>query len=201
VAVATSAAVARTPNQQARRARIVAAATELLEARDYDRIQIRDVAEAAGVALDTLYRYFPSKEQLYANVLLAWSGSFGSDDRSGGTRRVTDQERLREALHLAVRAYERRPTFYRLLTILEVAKDPAVTEAYAAFAAQFGTALRRALARTHDDDAAVIATTASAVLGSLLRGWAHGRSTIADVHADIDRFVDVVFGVPRSTAG
>ena len=71
-------AAARTPSQLARRERIVAAATELLDERDYDRIQIRDVAEQADVALGTLYRYFPSKQQLYAEVLVTWSAAFAS---------------------------------------------------------------------------------------------------------------------------
>ena len=43
-------AEARTPSQLARRERIVAAATELLDEREYERIQIRDVADAASVA-------------------------------------------------------------------------------------------------------------------------------------------------------
>ena len=71
-----SASPARTPSQVARRERIIRAATELLEEREYERIQIRHVADAASVALGTLYRYFPSKEQLYAEVLLTWSESF-----------------------------------------------------------------------------------------------------------------------------
>ena len=72
----SSFSAARTPSQVARRDRIIRAATELLEEREYERIQIRHVAEAASVALGTLYRYFPSKEQLYAEVLLTWSESF-----------------------------------------------------------------------------------------------------------------------------
>ena len=106
VAGATTGSEARTPSQHARRARIVEAATELLEDREYERIQIREVAEAADVALATLYRYFPSKEQLYATVLLTWAESF--DPGGGRSRSVprTDQARLRAALRRAVRAYE-----------------------------------------------------------------------------------------------
>jgi TetR/AcrR family transcriptional regulator, cholesterol catabolism regulator len=192
---------ARTPSQRARRERIVAAATELLGERDYERIQIRHVAEAAGVALGTLYRYFPSKEQLYAHVLLEWSESFEPRVRSERAGQASDGERLRAALRRAVRAYERHPHFYRLITVLEVVTDPVVTDVYATFASRFSGALRDTLTDVDDEDAAAIAMTAAAVLGSLLRSWALGKSPIARVYADLDRVVDLVFAGPaRRTA-
>ncbi|MDQ1454884.1 MAG: TetR/AcrR family transcriptional regulator, cholesterol catabolism regulator, partial [Actinomycetota bacterium] len=59
--------------QQARRDRIVDAGLALLAARDYDKIQVKDVAEEANVALGTLYHYFSSKEHLFAEVLVRWA--------------------------------------------------------------------------------------------------------------------------------
>src|SRR5439155_18432285 len=53
-------------DQQERRARVVQAAAQFMVATDYDRIQVKDVADAAGVALGTLYRYFNSKDHLFA---------------------------------------------------------------------------------------------------------------------------------------
>ncbi len=55
--------------QQERRQRIIKAAITLLETGEYDAIQMRDVAERAGVALATIYRYFTSKEHLYAAAI------------------------------------------------------------------------------------------------------------------------------------
>ena len=190
--------LATTPSQRARRDSIVTAATELLEDRPYERIQIRHVAEAAGVALGTLYRYFPSKEQLYAHVLLAWSESFDPDRSSGRRRTATDRERLRAALRRTVRAYERHPHFHRLLTVLEVVSDETAAELYASFAARFGDTLRSTLHDVHPDDAAVITTTASGMLGSLLRSWSRGRMPIQQVYAEVDRFVDLVFDGART---
>ena len=62
--------------QQERRDRIVRAAITLLEHGEYDAIQMRDVAQEAGVALATVYRYFTSKEHLYAAALLEWAANF-----------------------------------------------------------------------------------------------------------------------------
>ncbi len=64
-----------TAKQRARRERVIDAALTLLESRDYERIQVKDVAEAASVALGTIYHYFSSKDHLFAEVLLKWAAS------------------------------------------------------------------------------------------------------------------------------
>jgi TetR/AcrR family transcriptional regulator, cholesterol catabolism regulator len=60
------------PAQQERRERILTVALGLASHKGYDAVLMRDVAEQAGVALGTLYRYFPSKEQLFAAALTRW---------------------------------------------------------------------------------------------------------------------------------
>jgi AcrR family transcriptional regulator len=61
-----------TERTEARRAetreRIVAAALELIAEGGYVNAQIATVAERAGVAVGTVYRYFPSKSELFAEV-------------------------------------------------------------------------------------------------------------------------------------
>ena len=64
-----------TPAQQARRERIVDAGLTLLAERAYDKIQVKDVAEEANVALGTLYHYFSSKDHLFAEVLVRWAAT------------------------------------------------------------------------------------------------------------------------------
>ncbi|WP_347354742.1 TetR family transcriptional regulator, partial [Intrasporangium sp.] len=63
------AAVPSTPAQVERYRRILRVVRELTMARGEEGVQMQDVAQAAGVALNTLYRYFPSKSHLYAAVL------------------------------------------------------------------------------------------------------------------------------------
>jgi AcrR family transcriptional regulator len=201
VVSATAGSEARTPSQHARRARIVAAATELLEDREYERIQIREVAEAADVALATLYRYFPSKEQLYATVLATWAESFESGVRTARSSDAGDQARLRTALRRTVRAYERHPNFYRLITVLEGVTDPAVAERYAQFAGGFGHALRATLVTVDPADADAIAQLTSSLLGSLLRSWSLGKTPIARVYAELDVAVDLIFREPTPVSG
>lgn len=60
---------ASTPRQLARNAAILDAARRLGERHGLERVQMSDVAAHAGVALGTLYRYYPSKHHLFAAAL------------------------------------------------------------------------------------------------------------------------------------
>lgn len=61
--------------QRERYQRIVAAAMELASEGGYDAVQMRDIADRAGVALGTVYRYFPSKNHiLVMGLLLVFEG-------------------------------------------------------------------------------------------------------------------------------
>ena len=55
--------------QRDRRTRILDASLVLASKGGYDAVQMRVVAEQAGVALGTLYRYFPSKIHLLVSAL------------------------------------------------------------------------------------------------------------------------------------
>ncbi|MEU9884760.1 TetR family transcriptional regulator [Sphaerisporangium sp. NPDC051011] len=66
---APAAAGVRTRSQHQRRKRIVQAAAALASRGGVEAMQMRTVAERAGVALGTLYRYFPSKMDLVVAVV------------------------------------------------------------------------------------------------------------------------------------
>src|SRR5438445_10804784 len=105
--------------QQERRDRIVRAAISLLEhGGEYDSIQMRDVAGEAGVALATVYRYFTSKEHLYAAALLDWASNFPAAAQSTRAGQ-SDEARLRALMRRAVRAFERFPQMPRAEIVVE----------------------------------------------------------------------------------
>jgi AcrR family transcriptional regulator len=58
-----------TDDQENRRGAILAAASRLGSVKEIDRIQAQEIAADAGVALRTLYRYYPSKHHVFAAVL------------------------------------------------------------------------------------------------------------------------------------
>jgi AcrR family transcriptional regulator len=57
-------------SQRERRQRIILETTVLAADGGWDGVQMREVASRSGVALGTLYRYFPSKEYLLVSVML-----------------------------------------------------------------------------------------------------------------------------------
>lgn len=69
VAEGRSPALPSSPGQKDRYRRILRAAAEHGAAYSFDRIQMLDIAKDAGVAIATLYRYFPSKTVLFTALL------------------------------------------------------------------------------------------------------------------------------------
>src|SRR5690348_9289181 len=60
-------------NNATKHARILQAAVELFTERDFHQVLMDDVADRAGVGKGTVYRYFPTKEELYfATIFEGW---------------------------------------------------------------------------------------------------------------------------------
>ncbi|MFF4124512.1 TetR family transcriptional regulator [Microbispora rosea] len=57
------------PEQRARHLRILRAAARMGAEKGIERVQMHEVAKEAGVAIATLYRYFPSKTHLFTAVM------------------------------------------------------------------------------------------------------------------------------------
>lgn len=62
-----------TRDQQARRARLIEAAHQLASEGGYAAVTMHDVADRAGVARATVYRYFASKDHLLTEVAAEWA--------------------------------------------------------------------------------------------------------------------------------
>ncbi|MEV7389009.1 MULTISPECIES: TetR/AcrR family transcriptional regulator [unclassified Streptomyces] len=86
--------------QAARRVRILRAAADLGGREGLANVQMHDVAKEAGVAIATLYRYFPSKPYLFLAVLEWHIDRFlgdrdhGRDDSPGADRATEAGETL-----------------------------------------------------------------------------------------------------------
>ena len=183
--------------QQERRDRIVRAAISLLEhggeGGEYDAIQMRDVASEAGVALGTVYRYFTSKEHLYAAALLEWAANFPIREQSKRAGGRSDEAQLRALMRRAVRAFERYPQMMRVEIVIESSPDPNARALFDQFAARNVGALMSSLSSTAPETAAVIIETVNSVLATRLRAWALGRISIADVDRSVQKTLDLIF--------
>ncbi len=67
---ATGAAPARAARAEARRAQILAAATDLMQESGYHAMSMQDLAERAGISVGLAYQYFGGKEDLLRAVVV-----------------------------------------------------------------------------------------------------------------------------------
>jgi AcrR family transcriptional regulator len=178
--------------QFARRRRIVAAALEALERQEYEQIQIRDVALAAEVALGTLYRYFSSKEHLYAAVLQEWA-AFG---RPRGSRAAAapggPAERIRRRTHAVIRAIERQPQFFKVYVLLQTSADPNARQLLAEFAQTAQAALAKEFEELDPVDAEDGAIMLWSIVNTLVTEAIYRGGSMREVHRIADRFIDLV---------
>jgi TetR/AcrR family transcriptional regulator, cholesterol catabolism regulator len=184
-----------TEGQLARRQRIIDAGLVLLERNEYDRIQIKDVAEEAGVALGTLYHYFSSKEHLFAEVLVKWAAALRASLARRPLQGLTPREKLTVALHRSVRAFQHQPQLARLLASLELSEDPVATEIIERLDQTTTSVYMELLDGVEPHRARTIVRTMDAVLDSQLRSWSAGRLSITGVYDYLSESIDLIFGV------
>jgi AcrR family transcriptional regulator len=208
VPAATIAATVELPAyQRARRQRIIDAASSLLKERDYEQIQVRDVAAAADFAVGTVYRYFSSKDHLYAAVLESWGTGFGAASRtvsgrsvSGRTVAATDPlGRLEARMRTVLESFERRPQFFRVLMLLLGSTDPNAVALLRQFRESIQGLVQGDLAELDPDGAADHAVIIWAVLSTLLTRTTFHGATMADAYRINDRFIEILrlrFGAP-----
>jgi len=180
-------------HQLERRERIIRAAIELLEVREYDKVQIRDVAEQANTALATVYRYFASKEQLYAAAAVQWSAHFFERIEVTGDDGATDEERLRKILLRTVRALQRWPQFIRALMILNTSSDENVRAYLNEYHSHYNDMVAMCLHDLTPGTAADVLMVIGSVYDRATRDWALGRKSVREVERELDRAIDLVF--------
>ena len=167
-----------TANQLARRKRIIDAGVTLMLSRDYEDIQIREVAVAASLALGTVYRYFASKEHLFSSVFFAWLTDLSEEIESEPAVGADNRARLNDVLARTIREFERHPTFYNLLVMTNRTSDPFVRETREAMQANSERVLAAPLVGVSDEDRTVVVMVVGAMLEAALGSWLSGAISI-----------------------
>jgi AcrR family transcriptional regulator len=191
-------------SQLKRLRRIVDAAIALAEAGGFEGVKLRDVADASGVAMGTLYKYFRSKE----DVLL-----FAVNEDSEQLLRVMAErppqgaragERLVELFARATRGLTRRPSFARAALRAISASDASSAVQQAAFHLRMTRMIVAALRGEAPDVATPlsepvgsdrerrIALVLQHVWFSSLIGWASGLHPIGAVTQRMQETVDLL---------
>ncbi len=169
-----------------RRAKILAAAEQVIGEKGFAAASIVDITRAAETALGTFYIYFSSKEELFRELV----EDMGRATRTQTTERIVDAPNRLEAERTGLEAYLRvvrdRPLQYR---IVEEARfvDP---EAYRTYYTEFGKAYADQL--EHAFQKGEISQGDAEVRAWALMGIAKAlgeRYVLWDDDVDIDRVV------------
>lgn len=175
--------------KQARRSQIVAAAMVALKEREYEQIQMRDVAERADVALGTLYRYFSSKEHVYAAVLMEWAQPVfvaATED----TRPA--ESRVREKVRGIITSFERWPSFFKVCMLLQHTTDANALPLMRQFAETAQRTLAADFAALGHQESLDIAIMLWGIVNTMLTGAIHNGYPIGDAYRVADGFIDLV---------
>jgi len=174
-----------TPNQAARRSRVLDAAMDLAAEGGYDAVQMRDVASRAQVALGTIYRYFSSKDHLLAacqvELWRAMADYFSTHPSAG----ATPADRVVHVLERAMRGAENEPRRTAALVTASSSPDPAVRECQAEIMATMDRVLVDAMGEIEPAHRAQVALTLRQVWFAWLLGWVNGWNDATTVNREL----------------
>jgi len=176
-------------SQLARRERVIDAAYDLLTTMPYERVQMREVSEESGVAIATVYRYFKSKELLFAHVLVRWVNRFGTRVQNRPVRGLTNEDRLVDVFTRAIRAFQRMPQFFSAFQVVETCADPEARELIRQLSVETHEIYASALDGVDSETLGDIMLVSDAVMNQLLRSWTLGHIDIDQVYRAMERSI------------
>lgn len=97
------------------RTRIEDAVLKLFSEREFHRVSFIEIAKAANVSLQTIYKYYPSKEALLYSCLDTWLGALALRmvDHLQGIE--TYQDKLRKVFWVVLDFFDRHPKVAQLI--------------------------------------------------------------------------------------
>jgi len=182
-----------TERQEARRDRILAASTRLACGGGFDAVQMRTVAERSGVALGTLYRYFPSKIHLLVAVMEDQLRQLHEALRVRPPAATEPGQRVADVLLRAFRALQREPQLADAMVRALIFADRSVREEVDTVSRLTTTIIVDARGAAPDEAGGAPTAEARAAAVRVIEhtwhaalvSWLSGRASVAQVTADI----------------
>ena len=176
-----------TARQEARRRRILTASTRLAAGGGFEAVQMREVAERSGVALGTLYRYFPSKIHLLVAVMEHQLGKLHETLRTRPPTAAAPGERVADTLLRAFRALQREPLLADAMVRALIFADRSVRAEVDTVSRLTTTIIVDAMALPGEPAAPQLAAirVIEHTWHAVLVTWLSDRATVPQVTADI----------------
>lgn len=176
-----------TKSQAERRARVVDAARALASEGGYDAVQMRAVADRAGVALGTIYRYFSSKDDLLAAVLVTWASELEASVLAHLPDDPRTVDRLCKILHRATGEMEEDPNLARAVLTAMTTTNEQVRESQREAAELMWRVQVVAFQPDFDQTTGVaIVRILGQVWFAALMGWVNGWRNITKVGDELE---------------
>jgi len=182
---------AMTSRQLVRRAQLLEAVIDLVREVGPGALQMRDVAERAGIALGTVYRYFSSKDHLLAAALCEWQERLARRVLTPRAAEETEAsgdltERVLSYVRKEVRGFARNPKIAELMVQVHVSSDPYAREALTRMTAINDEVMAKLLAGVPPERAQTIKYVLGSILMSNLVYWVTGRETLAELTHQVE---------------
>ena len=173
--------------QRERRQRILDATLALASRGGYEAVQMRAVADRAGVALGTLYRYFPSKIHLLVSALVL---EFERTQEKLDRRPIpgdTPYDRMLYVLSRVTRTMQREPMLTEAMTRAFMFADPSAAAEVNTVARLMEHMLTRAM---HEGEPTADEIAIARVIGDVwlsnLVAWVTRRASADDVSRQLE---------------
>lgn len=183
-----------TQSQQARRRRILRASARLASRGGFDGVRMREVAEASGVALGTLYRYFPSKIHLLVATMYDQLQRMHERLAKHPPTERHPAARVATTLLGAFRALQSEPHLADAMVRAQVFADRSVSAEVDAISALTTAIILDAMRLTGQPTPQQLSVVRviEHTWHSALVTWLAGRASIAQVNADIETVCQLV---------
>ncbi|MFZ2174484.1 MAG: TetR family transcriptional regulator [Rhodococcus sp. (in: high G+C Gram-positive bacteria)] len=193
IAEVRDAAEPSSDEQWARHVRMLEAAAELATEKELARVQMHEVAKRAGVAIGTLYRYFPSKTHLFVAVMVDQIEQMRAGFRKNLAASASPQDAVYAVLVRATRALLRRPALSTAMLQSSSMANAATVPDAAKVDLTFREILLDAagIDEPTEEDLTVLRLLMQLWFG-VIQSCLNGRISIPDAEADIRRGCDLL---------
>jgi AcrR family transcriptional regulator len=180
-----------TQAQLAKRRLILEAVIRLIDEEGPDRVTVKAVAVESQIALATIYRFFTSKEHLFAAALVHWGSPLATVARRADSTDLPVPQQLSLLVRQGTRAYQRHPNLLALLMQSSISTDPFVRDIMAELGIITRSALAAKLPPMPADDAMLLTEIIAAVWAEVLGAWHTGRRPLTEGLARADLIIEV----------
>lgn len=169
-------------SQLEKRQRALESVIRLVKERGLDGVNMKSVSTDSGVALATLYRFFNSKEHLFAAAIVEWQQPLvrrTSRSASSDTSLHSDAHRVFSYMRRGTRAFQQDQNLLGLLIATTTSRDPFASEQLIVLRANNMAGLRARIVHAEEARAALIAEILEGCWLDVLVTWHTGRMTHA----------------------